>query len=421
MPGLLKVRISYLAYLLLCFAIIWMSTDLRILSFPFLGQMAALAGVLLFSFQFLLTSRVRFLDRLYGYPNIVSVHKLNAKLAFTLIVLHPALLYSFSLSNYLRAMKFHTIFEFMGVTALGLFLTVIITSVFRKKIKLSYESWKKIHLLVYLAITLGFVHGYFLGYHVSRTPYLFWYAAHIIMVMGVLVYRFYWVGRHALLEYKVIGVEEEAREIYTVFMRPLGDKLDHEAGQFTFVKFRSDHLPSEEHHFTISSQPSSDKLSFSIEAIGDYTKRIKDLKEGDIALLEGAFGDLVADGSGEYLFIAGGIGITPIMSIIREQFSLNQRSKIRLLYTGRSLEKMAFVDELRKLSDSKYFEVDFYTTESREKGAINGRITKEAVREIYGSMNNPSVYVVGPKPLIKMVESSLRSKTQVRKELFAFN
>ena len=117
------------------------------------------------------------------------------------------------------------------------------------------------------------------------------------------------------------------------------------AGQFTFVSFKGDKALSESHPFTVSSSPKEDNLRLSIKASGDWTKHLYEtLKEGSEAHVEGCYGQMnYKDGGAEQIWIAGGIGVTPFLSWVRDFDDVDRQ--IDFYYTVRAENDALFWDE----------------------------------------------------------------------------
>ena len=123
------------------------------------------------------------------------------------------------------------------------------------------------------------------------------------------------------------------------------------AGAIHFLTFqRAPHLPVEEHHWTISSSPTADGvLASTIKESGDFTASIGKTKVGDTALVYGPFGRFsyaLHPEERDLVFIAGGIGITPLMSMLRHIRDTHAKVKVTLLYANKSERDIAFRDEL---------------------------------------------------------------------------
>src|SRR5262249_44822139 len=121
----------------------------------------------------------------------------------------------------------------------------------------------------------------------------------------------------------------------------------HRSGQFLFVRFPSEKDLNESHPFTISSAPAEDVLRLTIKASGNFTRDLfTKLKEGADAIIEGAYGMFnYKTGGPKQIWIAGGIGLTPFLSFVRDMDG-DLGHHVDLYYTVRHPEEAIFVDEL---------------------------------------------------------------------------
>ncbi len=113
----------------------------------------------------------------------------------------------------------------------------------------------------------------------------------------------------------------------------------HRAGQFAFVDFGDGESP---HPFTISSAWRHDgRLSFSIKALGDYTRALPErIFAGQSVTIEGPYGRFEPTGSGRQLWIAGGIGIAPFLAGLESLDSEERSASVDLVYSTRTRNAM---------------------------------------------------------------------------------
>jgi len=175
--------------------------------------------------------------------------------------------------------------------------------------------------------------------------------------------------------------------------------------------------------------PDSNHLRLTIRNVGDFTVMIKDLKPGTPVLLEGPFGTFtpVKDPQAKYLMIAGGVGITPIRSIIQQ---VAPNHELTLIYSNRSPDNVIFREELNGLSKLHNFPIYyFYTPDVKSVQPIGpndnvGRLDEKKLRELVPDIEKRHIYVCGPIPmtqfLVKIVKHDLRIKgEQIHYEKFA--
>lgn len=176
-------------------------------------------------------------------------------------------------------------------------------------------------------------------------------------------------------------------------------------GQYVCISFIDNKKKSPFRCFSITSVPGSDELELGIKISGKFTEKLSTLKEGtDIELL-GPYGEFVVDSRYDesIVLIAGGIGITPFMSIIRSHFASNKNIPILLLYSSRTSSNMPYISELIEL-EKKYPKFRMITFISEEedikltKNSVKGVIQKNHLERIVKDDYLKSTYFVcGPK------------------------
>jgi ferredoxin-NADP reductase len=171
--------------------------------------------------------------------------------------------------------------------------------------------------------------------------------------------------------------------------------------------------------FSIVSSPNHpEELQFAIRIQGNFTKALADLNVGDSVLVRGPFGDFVMDE--EYdrsvVMLAGGIGITAFISMIRYATELKLPNKLTLLYSNASQNYIPFHDELLQLEQKNpNFKTVFFVTNGQidklsNSHVLRGRITETRLSHLTGGRYNQfSYFICGPRSLIKGAKSILIS------------
>jgi predicted ferric reductase len=233
--------------------------------------------------------------------------------------------------------------------------------------------------------------------------------------------------------YTVNDVKKETHNVWTLTFKPTEKQtpLDYKPGQFQFITLhRNRNLPVEEHHFTISSSPSqAGEHTSSIKESGDFTATIGQTQIGDKVTIEAPFGRFSHGFHPEdknFVFVAGGIGITPIISMIRHMKSEEKNVPVLLIYANKTEKDIAFRNELDAISQSEIPQLNIVHVLEHpdsdwqgEKGYVNNEILTKTI----DSFENKAYYICCPpamrKTVLKLLKSNGVKDKQIRVEIFA--
>jgi DMSO/TMAO reductase YedYZ heme-binding membrane subunit len=121
----------------------------------------ALIGFVLMFYQFVLSARMSFLEHVFTRPNLVKTHRTMGKIGFILVLLHGILMIATDFADF-GALLF-TWQKLIGMVALFLLTIGVIAAWFFKQLDFNVKTWRKIHLLAYVAFPLVFVHAITIG------------------------------------------------------------------------------------------------------------------------------------------------------------------------------------------------------------------------------------------------------------------
>jgi ferredoxin-NADP reductase len=128
-------------------------------------------------------------------------------------------------------------------------------------------------------------------------------------------------------------------------------------------------------------------------------------------ILVGPHGSFMPLPDTSYLLVAGGIGITPVMSILRTLADEGDDRHHALVYANRTIEDVLFREELDGLADTLDLDV-FHVLSDPPRGwtGESGRADEDLLRAVLARLpGEPSVFVCGPPPLVDAVDAELRS------------
>lgn len=239
--------------------------------------------------------------------------------------------------------------------------------------------------------------------------------------------------------WKVLKTEKENNDVTSLYLEE-GDYerfKDRRAGQYVSIRTLSEDKWSEPHPFTISCAPEDKILRLTIKKAGRFTSAIPDLKPGTPVKCAGPFGDFCKDieTKEEIIMIAGGIGITPFLSVLRHFVNINAKNKVKLSLANKTIDDAFAEEELKEMTKllnlkvvhalarekevDKYFDQDF-----PEVIYAAGYVTRNLLKENIDWVNS-SFYLCGPPPMQNFVLGELEAcgidPESVEKEKFSFN
>ncbi|MEK6855689.1 MAG: ferric reductase-like transmembrane domain-containing protein [Nanoarchaeota archaeon] len=385
-----------------------------------LGQLSGLVGMTMFALTFILTTRLWFIEKYFGgLDKGYKVHHSLGVFAFVLILFHPILLVlNYIPSNInIAAIYFIPSSDWpinFGIIALAGFIILIILTIFAK---IAYQKWKFTHKFMGLVFLIACFHVFFVPTDISLYPILRYYML-AVSAIGLISYvydlknDFFKKG----YRYKVVAKESLGDKVNLIKLVPINQKMNFKAGQFVFLKFLDSSISQEEHPFTIASAPKNGEIVFAIKSLGDWTSDLKNLKQGVIAEIDGPYGKFCNSQNSEQIWIAGGIGITPFLSMA-EEFARGEKrmSKIDLYYCIRNREEAVFLPKLQEMSKklSGKFRVIPYFSEN------NKRISAKEIIKTSGNLQSKAFMICGPSKMMYSLNNQIKAEG-VKSELIKF-
>jgi ferredoxin-NADP reductase len=207
-----------------------------------------------------------------------------------------------------------------------------------------------------------------------------------------------------------------------------GEDVTHRAGQFFFVTIKVDGSEAI-HHFTISSSPTEKGyLEFTKRITdSDYSKALDLMAAGDWARIRGPEGAFtLPERESKLAFLSGGIGITPLRSMLRYIVDEKLGHDVVLLYSNRDIEDIAFRDELDSMAGSHPgIRVEYVLSGSdipAEWKGKTGYITEDLVAELIKDYQERVFYISGPPRMVSTLEEKLSAinvpSEQIKRDYF---
>ncbi len=389
-----------------------------------LGKFFGILSFAYFAGTLVLAARIRLFDRLYGHDRVMVFHRLMALAAICCAAAHGILKsMSYGVGGLLSVQAF------LGIAASSLFDTIAVVTVVFMTGDLLGHAGAFARLRTVAAKAWGFDYSRLKLFHNLTALAMALVTTHILMAsstagdaartvtvgvvggLGLIAYvchkllRFL-VRRHGALEItSVRALGPRITELRAAL--PRGRIACHRPGQFGYFRVLSDACGIEEHPFTISSPPGTASLSLTAKALGNYTTALQSVRPGDRLVFDGPYGRFTPDGhAARYLFVAGGIGITPFLSIVAEWDSRGFACPVSLVWSVRTRAEL--VDGgLFGRAATQHEAFTYVPVVTDESGGR--RIDEQLLREHLGpSPGQTDTFVCGPESLRRAVVEALR-------------
>ena len=294
--------------------------------------------------------------------------------------------------------------DLFGLVAMIGFTLLIIISLNRK---IPYHRWLTTHRFMGLFFAIVSIHVFLVLYDGQDIPFLSapGMALALLLLVGLAAYAYkqFVYPRREKHSFTLAEVNRLERATEVV-LKPQGRMFSFEPGQFAFITIDAAGF-REAHPFTIASGAREDDLRFAIRVLGDFTRRVRDdLTAGADVDVEGPYGRFnPLEGSPKQVWIAGGIGITPFLSVVRTMSPGHGRT-VQLYYCVRTAKEALFFSELEQRAAS----LDGVTITRLDSDA-GGRISADLINDdLGGALGDWSYYCCGPKSMVEGVSDGLK-------------
>ena len=392
---------------------------------PFRDELTSALAMIGFSMllvEFVLTGRFQWVSGGIGTDITMRFHQLIARSLTVFILVHP-FLYSLPMSN---PRPWDTTGELTlslsgdsllsAMFAWTLLALLVAMAIFRRELPFRYETWRLSHGLGAGLIALFALHHVLNSGRYSQDPALavFWSVMVVLAILALLqvyVVRPLVQLRHP---YRVVSVSQVALKTWEVVIEPeRAPAIDFAAGQFAWLTLGRSPFSITEHPFSMSSCPAdAPRVCFAIKEVGDFTRTIGEIQSGTRAYLDGPHGNLVVPQKSDsgIAFIAGGVGLAPIISILRQLRREQDPRPMKLIYGNRIADQIMYATELKEMQADLNLQVHHVLSEPPAgwTGAI-GVIDEGLLGEVLDSTDRGTWLnvVCGPAPMIDSVETSL--------------
>jgi predicted ferric reductase len=372
-----------------------------------LGSALGIVALSLLALQLVLPARLGPVARPLGADVAVRLHRHLADVVVAVIAAHVALVVIGDPSNL-------ALFDPLGApwraqAAIGACVALaalIVSSVLRRRLRLAYARWRGLHVTLGIgAVALSALHAIGVDRYLTSPAGLLVAALAAIGLLAVLDLRVLRPRRLAGRPYLVERVVPERGGAVTLKLRAEGHRgRPFRPGQFAWLKLADAPHALAEHPFSYSSSAGRpERPTFTIKAYDGFTRRVAEMPPGTRVLVDGPHGSFSARAHAErFVLIAGGIGITPIISLVRSAADAGDRRPFLLVYGSLRWEQTTFRDELERLRQRIDLRVVHVLTEpppgwQGETGFIDVALLE---RHLPPDLRGADVFLCGPPPML---------------------
>ena len=420
-----KPATVYLALLLIPFlATLTLNIDDKGLYSALLGFLNAVA-MMAFFIQFPLAGRFKHLPMFSNIDWSMSKHKSAGKWLGAFFLLHPVLilaprfLVSFDdgMTSVVEAITSPQLLT--GIIAWVVMMVWVLLAIFKDK--LNYEAWRLTHVLGFVIIcVLATLHITSVGRHGQFDAQfnVLWWGLCTAVVLLVVYNQVVKKSGLKKIPFTLTGITKISSRDWQLTLKANGsDDFKFEAGQFIWINTSGSVYSMNEHPFSIASCKSDlPEISLIIRELGDYTSHLDRLCIGQDVYVDGPYGSMSlrdSEKASGIALIAGGAGIGPMLSLLKELAAKNDPRPIRLLYGNNDYQQMVLQEEIKSLEKTMpNFTQQLVCDQPTDIPDVRqGVIAEDAIAESIdpGPAKNWAVYLCGPSAMIASVRVSLKS------------
>ncbi|MEU4192405.1 ferredoxin reductase family protein [Kribbella sp. NPDC026611] len=366
-----------------------------------------------------LPARLPHLIAAFGIETILGVHRLIALIATAMIVVHlisvlfvdPRGLSILDLAHTTWAAR-------AAITSTIALVLVVVLALRRTRRQPRYEGWRLVHNgLVMVVLVTAWLHVWFLRHLISHVAVAVWFVGSALLILALFARRWILLPLRARKHrYVVESVRRVPGDGVTLTIRAAGHAgLRFEAGQFVWLKIGSTPFVFEEHPFSIASTAAHpERMEFTIKALGDFTELLAALRPGRQVFLDGPYGGFTIAGHEDapgFVMIAAGVGITPLLSMLRTLADRGDRRVHRLILAARTEDDLMLRREVAELrSRLTVLVTEVLSRPGPGWVGETGRVTQSLLRRHLPRRPQRSHYFLcGPQPMVGAVSAALIS------------
>jgi predicted ferric reductase len=368
-------------------------------------------GLAMMGLEFVLVARFRPLAAPFGQDALLQFHRQIGYVGLAFVLTHVALSAKWDQLTFGNAIAAPALVWFGMAAALAV-VALVATSVWRRQLRLPYEWWHAAHTaLAVVAVAGALGHVFFVDDYIStlwkQILWTFMSAAFVALLAWVRV-----IKPRGMRPWRLEAVGAERGRTTTLALRPpegLGFRF--EPGQFAWFALGRSPYSITQHPFSLSSSAERDGVEIAIRALGDFTSRVHELEPGTAVYVDGPHGVFSIDqdeGPG-FGFVAGGVGVTGLLSMLRTMADRGDVRPAVLVYANGDWDAVAFREELERLERRMNLTVvHVLERPPADWTGETGYVTSELLsRRLPPGYRRFQFFICGPGPMMDAAEAAL--------------
>jgi predicted ferric reductase len=368
-------------------------------------------GLAMMGLEFALVARFKPVAAPFGQDALLQFHRQIGYVGLAFVLVHVAISAHWEELTFSKAIAAPALVWFGMAAALAL-VALVVTSVWRGALRLSYEWWHAMHTVLAVAAVVGALgHVLFVDEYVGT----FWKQVLWTLMAAAFLSLLVWVRlvkprRMRAHPWSLERVGTERGGTTTLALSPpAGFRFD--PGQFAWFVFGRSPFSLTLHPFSFSSSAEQREVELAVKALGDFTSTVHELEPGTPVYADGPHGVFSMDqdeGPG-FVFVAGGVGITGLLSMLRTMADRGDVRPAVLVYANGDWEAVAFREELERLEARMNLTVVHVLERPPENWAgETGWITAELLaRQLPPGHRRFQYFICGPGPMMDATETAV--------------
>lgn len=200
------------------------------------------------------------------------------------------------------------------------------------------------------------------------------------------------------------NIEDVAQGVRTFWFKS-PEPIDYVAGQYVelFLPHENSDTRGQKHWFTLSSSPSEDLVAvttkYAAGQVSTFKQELFGLELGTKVTISAAMGDFVLpkDTAVPLIFVVGGMGVTPVRSMVKWLTDKKENRDVQIIYTVRSEEEIAY----KNLFESYGAKLKIILSGQHKTNPLSSQLVMEFAKPTSKSL----IYVSGPEPMVEKLEA----------------